>query len=142
MSVVCYLSLGSNLGNRREKIKDAISKINLLPKTKVLKQSKFISTDPIGGPANQPRFINAALKIYTSLSPTVLLKSFKTIEKDLGREKNVPNGPRKIDLDILLYADKVINLPAGQAGNKGLTIPHPRMFEREFVIKPLSEVIC
>ena len=135
MAVICYLALGSNLGNRREKIKNSIKKISLLQKTKVLKESKFIYTDPIGGPSNQPKFLNAALKISTALSPITLLKNLKIIEKELGREKNVRNGPRAIDLDILLYADKVIR-------TKDLTVPHPRMFGREFVIKPLSEVIC
>jgi len=135
MAAICYLSLGSNLGNRKENIENAIQKINLLKKTKVLKKSKSIYTDPIGGPKNQPKFLNAALKISTMLSPAILLKSLKTIEKHLGRRKNTRNGPRKIDLDILLYADRVIK-------QKDLIIPHPRMFMREFVIKPLAEVIC
>jgi dihydroneopterin aldolase/2-amino-4-hydroxy-6-hydroxymethyldihydropteridine diphosphokinase len=135
MAVISYLALGSNLGDREENIKNAIQKINLLQKTKVLKQSKFIYTNPLGGPANQSKFLNAALKIRTALSPTTLLKSLKIIEKDLGREKNVRNGPRKIDLDILLYADRIIR-------KKDLIIPHPRMFDRDFVLKPLSEVIC
>lgn len=135
MTVICYLSLGSNLGDRRKNLKNAIKEIGLLQKTKVLKQSKFIYTDPIGGPVNQPKFLNAALKISTVLSPVKLLKSLKIIEKYLGRKKSIQNGPRKIDLDILLYADKVIR-------KKDLIIPHPRMFGREFVVKPLSEVIC
>ncbi len=135
MAVICYLSLGSNLGDRRNNLKSAIQRIGLLQKTKVLKQSKFIYTNPIGGPINQPKFLNAALKISTALSPENLLKSLKIIEKYLGRKKNIRNGPRKIDLDILLYSDKVIR-------KKDLIIPHPRMFMREFVIKPLSEVIC
>lgn len=135
MAAICYLALGSNLGDRRGNIKNAIKKISLLQKTKVLKQSKLIYTDPIGGPVNQPKFLNAALKISTVFSPMNLLKSLKIIEKDLGREKNVRNGPRKIDLDILLYADRIVR-------EKDLVIPHPRMFRREFVLKPLSEVIC
>ena len=134
MEVICYLSLGSNLENRKKNIQNAIQKINLLQKTKVLKKSKFIYTDPVGGPINQPRFLNAALKIRTALSPASLLKSLKIIENKLGREKSVRNGPRKIDLDILFYADKIIK-------TKDLTIPHPRIFSREFVTKPLSEVI-
>lgn len=134
-AAISYLALGSNLGNRRGNIKKAIQKINLLPKTKVFKQSKLIYTDPVGGPENQQKFLNAALKIQTALSPLTLLKSLKKIEKDLGREKTRRNGPRKIDLDILLYADKIIK-------KKDLIIPHPRMFKRDFVISPLSEVIC
>ncbi|MFA5287597.1 MAG: 2-amino-4-hydroxy-6-hydroxymethyldihydropteridine diphosphokinase [Candidatus Omnitrophota bacterium] len=135
MAVICYLALGSNLENRRKNIKNAIRRISLLQETKVLKKSKFIYTDPVDGPIGQPRFLNAALKIRTALSPVSLLKSLKIIENKLGREKSVCNGPRKIDLDILLYADRAIK-------KKDLIIPHPRMFMREFVIKPLSEVIC
>ena len=132
--MVVYLGLGSNLGNRREKIKQALRQIGLLSKTKVLKLSKLMSTEPAGGPDGQPKFLNAALKIETALAPFILLKKLKTIEKSLGRVKTVRNGPRVIDLDILLYSDLKIK-------NKSLTIPHPAMFKRNFVVKPLSEII-
>ena len=102
--------------------------------TKVLKQSPLIQTDPAGGPLGQPKFLNAALKINTGLSPLKLLKELKNIEKELGRKKSARNSARIIDLDILLYGDKVIRA-------KRLIIPHPRMFVRDFVIKPLMEVI-
>ena len=131
---ICYLGLGSNLGNRRNNLKQAVRKISLLKNTRVLKQSSFIETDPLGCPASQPKFINAALKINTNLSPLVLLKNLKTVEKELGRIKTVRNGPREIDLDILLYGDRTIR-------GKELVIPHPRMFNRDFVIRPLSEII-
>lgn len=132
--MVCFLGVGSNLGNKGRNIRQAIRKINLLKNTKVLKQSKFIETEPVGAPLNQPKFLNAALKINTGLSPLSLLKGLKAIEKELGRKHTVRNGPRTIDLDILLYADKVIK-------KKALVIPHPRMFNRDFVIKPLLEII-
>ncbi|MDD5568666.1 MAG: 2-amino-4-hydroxy-6-hydroxymethyldihydropteridine diphosphokinase, partial [Candidatus Omnitrophica bacterium] len=132
--VICYLSLGSNLGNRRKNIEQAIRKINLLKDTKVLKQSSIIETDPVGGPRNQPKFLNASLKIGTLLSPLKLLKKIKIIEKEMGRVKSIRNGPRVIDLDILLYGDKIIS-------ENNLIVPHPRMFVRDFVIKPLAEVI-
>jgi 2-amino-4-hydroxy-6-hydroxymethyldihydropteridine diphosphokinase len=132
--VICYLGVGSNLGDRKNNIKAAIKKINLLKNTKVIKQSSFIQTNPIGGPIGQPKFFNAVFKIKTSLLPVNLLKALKNIEKQLGRVKTVKNGPREIDLDILLYGDKVVN-------QKGLIIPHPRMFERDFVLMPLAEVI-
>ena len=131
---ICYLGLGSNLGNRRLNIKKAVKKIKLLKTTKVLKQSPLIQTDPAGGPLGQPKFLNAALKINTGLSPLKLLKELKNIEKELGRKKSARNSARIIDLDILLYGDKVIRA-------KRLIIPHPRMFVRDFVIKPLMEVI-
>ncbi|MFA5149933.1 MAG: 2-amino-4-hydroxy-6-hydroxymethyldihydropteridine diphosphokinase [Candidatus Omnitrophota bacterium] len=131
---ICYLGVGSNLGNRRLSIKQAVSRINLLENTRVLKKSAFIQTAPVGGPAGQPKFLNAALKIRTGLAPLRLLKELKIIEKELGRTKGVRNAPRTIDLDILLYGDRVVR-------TEKLVIPHPRMFVRDFVIKPLSEII-
>ncbi|MFA7271881.1 MAG: 2-amino-4-hydroxy-6-hydroxymethyldihydropteridine diphosphokinase [Candidatus Omnitrophota bacterium] len=131
---ICYLGVGSNLGNRRLSIKQAVSRINLLENTRVLKKSAFIQTAPVGGPAGQPKFLNAALKIRTGFAPLRLLKELKIIEKELGRTKGVRNAPRTIDLDILLYGDRVVR-------TEKLVIPHPRMFVRDFVIKPLSEII-
>lgn len=131
---ICYLGIGSNLGNRQRNITLAIKKINALEDTKIIKVSKLIETKPVGGPKSQPEFLNAALKIKTNIPPLNLLKRLKKIEKELGRRKTVRYGPRTIDLDILFYGDKIIN-------RKNLKIPHPKIFEREFVIKPLLEVI-
>ncbi len=130
----CYIGVGANLSNRRKNIKLAIRKITALRKTKVIKVSKLIQSDPAGGPPCQGKFLNGALKIQTKLPPPTLLKELKKIEHELGRIKTVRNGPRVIDLDILLYADKIIN-------TKKLVIPHPRMFFRDFVIRPLLEVL-
>jgi len=132
--VTCYLGIGSNLGNRRKNIELSVKRINALRGIRVIKLSKIIETEPVGGPRNQPKFLNAALKINTSLIPSVLLKNLKTIECELGRTKTVRWGPRTIDLDILFYGDKIIN-------TKNLKIPHPKVFERKFVIEPLLEVI-
>lgn len=132
--VTCYLGIGSNLGDRRKNIKLALKKIKTLPDTRIIKVSKNIETDPVGGPATQGKFLNAALKIQTKISALRLLKYLKQIEEELGRAKAVRYGPRTIDLDILFYGDKIIN-------RKELTVPHPRIFKREFVIKPLLEVI-
>jgi len=132
--VICYLGVGSNLGNRRKNIKLAVKEIEALPKTKILKQSHLLESLPCGGPPGQPRYLNAALKISTGFSPLDLLKKLKKIESNLGRVGGVRFGPRVIDLDILLYGDKVIR-------NKLLTVPHPRMFDRDFVVKPLIEVL-
>ena len=110
--------------------------MDYLAKTKGIKIkniSRIYETEAIGGPA-QTKFLNSAVKIDTSLTPQLLLKAVKKIEKDLGRKKTVHWGPREIDLDILLYGDKIIK-------RKDLIIPHPRMFEREFVLKPLREII-
>ncbi len=132
--IICYLGIGSNLGDRRKNIRLAIKKINALEDTEVIKSSKIIETKAVGGPPGQPRFLNAALKIKTNLPSLTLLRKLKNIEKGLGRMKTVRFGPRTIDLDILFYGDKIID-------TKGLKVPHPRIFERKFVIKPLLEVI-
>lgn len=132
--VTCYLGIGSNLGDRQKNIRLAIKKIKTLEDTKVIKVSKLMETEPRGGPKNQPKFLNAALKIKTNTPPLILLSRLKKIEKELGRIKTVRFGPRPIDLDILFYGDKIIN-------RKDLKVPHPKVFEREFVIKPLLEII-
>ncbi|MDP2831430.1 MAG: 2-amino-4-hydroxy-6-hydroxymethyldihydropteridine diphosphokinase [Candidatus Omnitrophota bacterium] len=132
--VICYLGVGSNLGNRRRNIKLAIKKISALKGIKIIKKSKMFEFLPSGGPAGQPNYLNAALRIKTNLFPLNLLKKLKKIENDLGRVPTVRFGPRIIDLDILLYGDRRIH-------NKVLTVPHPRMFNRDFVIKPLIEVL-
>ena len=132
--VICYLGVGSNLGNRRKNIKLAAKLIGALKDTKIIKASNLFESSPCGGPAGQPKYLNAALRISTILSPLSLLKKLKKIENDLGRVPTVRFGPRVMDLDILLYGDRLIR-------NKSLIIPHPRMFNRDFVIKPLTEVL-
>jgi 2-amino-4-hydroxy-6-hydroxymethyldihydropteridine diphosphokinase len=132
--VICYLGVGSNLGERRKNMKLAIKSIGALRDTRVIKKSVFLNTSPCGGPAGQPDYLNAALKIQTDLSPLTLLKKLKKIESEIGRTPGVRFGPRVIDLDILLYGDKVIH-------SKVLSVPHPRMFGRDFVIRPLLEVL-
>ena len=129
---VAYLGLGSNLGNRQENIKKAITLVGSLKNTTVLKVSSLIETEPAGGPP-QGKFINGAMKIETLLPAAELLKAVKHIEETLGRVKTIKNGPRVIDIDILFYGDEVIN-------KKHLTVPHPRIHERPFVQVPLSEI--
>lgn len=130
----CYIGLGSNLGDRRRNIRLAIDKIRSMPDTALIKKSRIIETKPVGGPSGQGKFLNSALRIKTCLAPSALLKHLKRIERELGRVKTVRHGPRVIDLDILLYGEKIVN-------RKDLKIPHPAMFEREFVLRPLSEII-
>lgn len=120
--------------DRHINIKSAVKKISELKETQAIKLSKIIETEPIGGPPGQRKFLNAVLKIRTNLSPATLLKELKKMEKSLGRKECVRFGPRVIDLDILFFGGKVIN-------TKSLKVPHPRMFEREFVLRPLLEVI-
>ncbi len=93
----------------------------------------MIETDPVGGPKDQRKFLNGALKVSTETTPSELLSYLKEIEQKLGRERTVLNGPRTIDLDILLYNHREVQTPQ-------LTIPHPRMLERNFVMKPLKEI--
>lgn len=130
----CYIGIGSNLGDRQRNIKLAVKKIKALGDTRVIKVSQLIETKPVGGPSGQSNFLNGALKIKTNFPPKRLLKKLKIIEQELGRIRTIRNGPRTIDLDILFYGDRVIN-------TKELIIPHPRMLKREFVMKPLLEII-
>jgi 2-amino-4-hydroxy-6-hydroxymethyldihydropteridine diphosphokinase len=131
---ICYLGVGSNLGDRRRNIDLAALKINRLAGTGIIKRSRLIVTKPQGCPGRQRPFLNGCFKLKTALAPLALLKRLKSIEKGLGRAGGVRNSPRPIDLDILLYADRVIR-------SKELTVPHPRIFRRGFVLKPLAEVL-
>jgi 2-amino-4-hydroxy-6-hydroxymethyldihydropteridine diphosphokinase len=129
--VKSFIGVGSNLGDRIRNIQKAIELLKE-EKIRILKVSTLIETKPVGGP-KQGKFLNGVLEIETKLQPVKLLKTLKSIEKKIGRRKTVRNDPRIIDLDILLYDDKIINSPH-------LTIPHPRMHERSFVINPLKEI--
>ena len=130
--VTCYIGLGSNLGDRQYYINTAIRKIRSLMETRVTKISKIIETLPVGGP-QQGQYLNWVIEIQTNLSPYELLRRLQKIEADLGRVRIINNGPRNIDLDILLFGDAKIN-------EDSLCIPHPRMFNRDFVINPLEEI--
>ncbi|MGA2775443.1 MAG: 2-amino-4-hydroxy-6-hydroxymethyldihydropteridine diphosphokinase [Candidatus Omnitrophota bacterium] len=131
---ICFLGIGSNLGQRRKNIESALERISGLKNTKIIKLSKIRETEPVGGPGGQKKFLNAVLKIDTQLLPSDLLRKLQKIEKELGRRKAVRWGPRTIDLDILLYGDKIIT-------RKELKIPHPRLMERDFVLKPLLDLL-
>ncbi len=130
MSVV-YLGLGSNLGDRDKNIRSALERLASCG-VNILQLSEIIETYPVGGPP-QDLFLNAVAKADTVLSPQDLLRSCLKIEDDLGRIRTVSNGPRTIDIDILLYDHCSINTPE-------LVIPHPRMKERDFVMGPLREI--
>lgn len=126
-----YLAIGSNLGNRHDYIGRALRMLEE-DGVKILKCSSIIETDPVGGPA-QGKFLNAVLEVTTHLSPEDLLHVCQSIENKLDRVRTVKNGPRTIDLDILLYDELVVQSPL-------LTIPHPRMWLRDFVTQPLLEI--
>ena len=127
-----YIGVGSNLGDRRRYIEDAIGLLRRSEHIRVDKVSPLYETDPVGGPP-QGKFLNGAIRIETDLSARELLNRLAEIEKALGREREVADGPRTIDLDILTYGDARIDEP-------GLIIPHPRMHERDFVKRPLEDL--
>ncbi len=129
-----YLGIGSNMGERQANIDKALALLGEHEDIDILKVSASIETDAVGGPP-QGKFLNAAAKIKTDLLPLELLTQLKIVERRLGRAKGAaPNTPRPIDLDILFYDDIVI------VEGKSLSIPHPRLAERYFVLKPLAEI--
>ena len=130
--VIAYIGIGSNMGNIRENIEEAINQLRKTEGIKVSAVSKLHVTKPVGY-TNQPDFLNGVIKIETSLSPRGLLIACQKIEKNLKRKRTIRWGPRTIDLDILMYGNYEVN-------DDDLVIPHPRMHERDFVLLPLAEV--
>lgn len=131
MSIV-YISLGSNMGNGEKNIAKALKCIENLPSTTVLEVSSLYLTEPISK-ISQPHFLNCCAKLYSTLSPHDLLRGVLKIELELGRVRKEIDGPRTIDIDLLLYDDLKLD-------TVDLILPHPRMLERDFVLVPLSEI--
>ena len=131
-----FVALGSNLKGDLDcpasQVIRGFQSIEKLPKTKLIKQSSLYQSAPFGY-TDQPDFINAVAEISTQLSPESLLDALLNIEKEAGRERPFANAPRVLDLDLLLYDDLVLH-------SKKLTLPHPRMHERGFVLLPLAEI--
>ena len=132
MRRTAYLGLGSNLGDRLAALQRAVDLLDAEDGIDVVASSRVWETDPVGGPP-QPDYLNAVLRIDTELSPRALLEAVHRVESALDRVRDVRWGPRTIDVDIELYDDDVIDEP-------DLTIPHPRMLERAFVVLPLLEL--
>ena len=130
--VRAYVGLGSNLGDRRRVIADAVSLLDEHPHIEVVRGSDLRETEP-WGPVEQPRFLNGAVAVETTLEPRALLEALLDVERRLGRVREERWGPRTIDLDLLLYGDAVVDGP-------GLTVPHPRLRERAFALEPLLEL--
>lgn len=128
-----YLSLGSNMGDRENYLIEAVERISQMPLTRVRNVSKIYETKPVGY-FNQSDFLNQVILIETGLLPLELLDRLQYIEIRLGRKRDLRWGPRTIDIDILLFGNMDIKSPR-------LTIPHPRMFERGFVLVPLRDII-
>lgn len=127
-----YLGLGSNLGDRQAILDGAVKALDSCPGLSVLAVARYIETEPVGY-LNQPKFLNSALAAETSLAPHELLYVIQDLERSFGRLRLFQWGPRTLDIDILLYDDLVLNTVE-------LTIPHPRLAEREFVLLPLAEI--
>lgn len=127
-----YAGLGSNLGNKRENILSAIDRIDACDGICVKEKSGFYNTTPVGG-SPQPDYVNCVIGLETEIEPQTLLEVFKKIEIGLGRKPGMRWGPRVVDLDIILFGDRIVN-------DHNLKIPHERMHERAFVLEPLSEI--
>ncbi len=124
---VAYVGLGANLGDREGTIRAAVADLPDVVAVSLLRE-----TDPVGV-TDQPRFLNGVAALETELTPRELLDVLLAVERRLGRERRERWGPRTIDLDLLLYGDEVID-------EDGLTIPHPRLHERRFVLEPLADL--
>jgi len=127
---IVYLSLGSNVGDRAANLNSAIEQLQALGK--IEKVSSFYETEPVEF-ENQPWFLNCAVKLDTEKMPKQLLAGILDVEQEMGRRRTQKKGPRAIDIDILLFGNSIID-------TKGLTIPHPAMHERRFVLEPLAEI--
>ncbi len=143
---VTAIALGSNLGDRERNLREAVARIGQLGEVRAV--SSFHDTAPVGY-VDQPRFLNAALLLETELAPVELMSALLAIEREMGRDRGVAprtaegaeitKGPRTIDLDLLLYDSLVLHMPAG-AEHPALTLPHPEMHRRRFVLAPLAEI--
>ncbi|RYG13774.1 MAG: 2-amino-4-hydroxy-6-hydroxymethyldihydropteridine diphosphokinase [Burkholderiales bacterium] len=130
-TVIAYVALGANLGDAAATVLKAMDDMNGLPNTRVTRRSSLYRTAPVD--AGGPDYVNAVVELSTALAPEDLLDSLQQLELDAGRQRPYRNAPRTLDLDILLFGDLSVN-------NERLTIPHPRMPERAFVLVPLAEV--
>jgi 2-amino-4-hydroxy-6-hydroxymethyldihydropteridine diphosphokinase len=130
-AVTAYVGLGANLGAARAAVEAALQRLAALPDTRLEAASSLFSSAPVD--AGGDDYVNAVARIVTGLAPRELLRQLLAIEQDFGRERPAPNAPRTLDLDLLLYGDERIAEP-------GLTVPHPRMTQRAFVLVPLLQL--
>jgi 2-amino-4-hydroxy-6-hydroxymethyldihydropteridine diphosphokinase len=128
-----FIGLGSNEGNRLEHLSKAVKALGVLEGVRVVQMAPIIETEPMGGPPQGP-YLNTVVELETSVEPIELLHALQSIERHVGRVPSPQRwAPRPIDLDLLFYDDRVIQEPA-------LTIPHPRLHERRFVLEPLAQL--
>ena len=131
MGTKAYLALGSNLGDRLERLREAVRPLEEIEGVDVVRSSRVYETDPVGPP--QPAYLNAVIEVETSRSPVELLEACRAVEDALGRIRGERWGPRTIDVDVLTFDEQTVDEP-------DLQIPHPRMHERGFVLVPLGEL--
>lgn len=131
MPVTAYLALGSNLGDRLDSLQRAVDLLDARPEIEVARSSRVYETEPVGPP--QPAYLNAVLEVRTALEPHELLEACLAVERELGRVRGERWGPRSLDVDVLTYDDLEVDEP-------DLTVPHPRMHKRGFVLVPLREL--
>ncbi|MFN4121603.1 2-amino-4-hydroxy-6-hydroxymethyldihydropteridine diphosphokinase [Acidovorax sp.] len=129
---LAYVGLGANLGEREAALRAALLALGEVPGTQVLRVSPLYRSAPVD--AGGPDYLNAVAEVATTLEPMALLHMLQTIEHAAGRERPYRNAPRTLDLDILWFGDQVIDTPE-------LTVPHPRMAERAFVLRPLADLV-
>lgn len=132
MKVVATIGLGANLDDPAEQVEHALAELDRLPATQLVARSRLYASAPVGY-VDQPDFINAVAQVATALAPRVLLAALLEIEQQHGRQRSFRNAPRTLDLDLLLYGSAHFH-------EDGLTLPHPRMHERAFVLYPLLEI--
>ncbi|PLX43146.1 MAG: 2-amino-4-hydroxy-6-hydroxymethyldihydropteridine diphosphokinase [Deltaproteobacteria bacterium] len=128
-----YVAIGGNVGDVKKNLARAVVTVDSLYATRVTRVSNLYETAPVGGPAGQPVFFNGAIEVETALTPRELITALHEIESSLGRVREVVDGPRTVDLDIILWDAEVVDEP-------DLKIPHPRMHQRGFVLVPLEEL--
>jgi len=131
-ATIAYIGLGSNLDDPLSQIRQALVQLNSFPGTRVMARSSLYRTAPVGL-VEQPEFINAVASVQTTLKPQALLAALLAVENRQGRRRTIRNAPRTLDLDLLLYGEKIFDI-------EGLTLPHPRLHERAFVLAPLAEI--
>jgi 2-amino-4-hydroxy-6-hydroxymethyldihydropteridine diphosphokinase len=128
-----FVAVGSNLGDREATIRAALDQLGSTPGVEVRRVSTLLENPAVGGPPDAPAFLNGAAELSTTLGAHALLKRLLEIERSLGRERRERWAPRPIDLDLLLYGDRVLS-------SDDLVVPHPLMHERRFVLQPLAEI--
>ncbi|MGZ4828756.1 MAG: 2-amino-4-hydroxy-6-hydroxymethyldihydropteridine diphosphokinase [Candidatus Angelobacter sp.] len=131
MKTMVYLSLGSNLGDREAQLREAIARLRELGVVTLV--SAFYETEPVEVESKQPWFLNCAVAMETELMPLQFLKRMLALEQSMGRTRTEPKGPRTIDIDIVFFGNDVLDTPE-------LSVPHPAMQQRRFVLEPLSEI--